>query len=278
VKPAYWLLKEDILKEKVLHADETPHKMLEGHDKSNWYLWGFSSKKSSYFEAHDTRSGDVASDFLENSNCEFLVSDVYSGYGKAVREANLSRNQKQLPRIHNIYCNSHARRRFKEAHERFPDEAQFFIEKYKEIYRLEAASKDKPPDEILALRKEMAPYFEGMKNKVVELIPMYSSKSTIARAMGYLLGNFKEMTAFLENPEIPIDNNPQERLLRNPVIGRKTWYGTHSERGAETMAILFSIVESCKLNRVNPREYLKYLIQDLKQGKKPYTPATFKAN
>ncbi len=74
LKPAYWLLKEEILKQTVLHADETPHRMLEGHDKSNWYLWGFSSTKSSYFKAHDTKSGDVASNFLQDSACEYPIA------------------------------------------------------------------------------------------------------------------------------------------------------------------------------------------------------------
>ena len=124
----------------------------------------------------------------------------------------------------------------------------------------------------------MSSHFEEMKNQAISLVPTFSSKSSMGKAMSYFLGNFNELTLFLENPAIPIDNNPQERLLRNPVIGRKTWYGTHSERGAETMAILFSIVESCKMNQVNPREYLKHLVQDLNQGKKTYTPATFKAN
>jgi transposase len=278
LRSTYELLKKEISKEKVLHADETPHRMLEGDAKENWYLWGFSSKSASYFEAHDTRSGDVASDFLKNMSCEYLVSDVYSGYGKAVRQANELRLLFKLPYIYNIYCNAHARRRFKEAHDRFPDEAQFFIDKYKAIYRLEAEAVDKPPEEVLVLRKQMSPYFEEIKNKAIELMPMYSTKSSIGKATGYLLRNFKELTAFQENAAIPIDNNLQERLLRNPVIGRKTWYGTHSKRGAQTMAILFSIIESCKLNHVNPREYLKHLVQDLHQGKKPYTPATFKAN
>ncbi|MEK6704594.1 MAG: IS66 family transposase, partial [Bdellovibrionota bacterium] len=261
IRPAYWLLKDEILANKVLNADETPHRMLEGDDKSNWYLWGFSSTKSSYFEAHDTRSGDVASSFLKDSACEYLVSDVYSGYGKAVREANQWRLESEsgLPPIKNIYCNAHSRRRFKEAHDRFPEEAQFFIDQYKEIYRLEALTVDKPPDEILRIRWQMSPYFEDMREKGMELIPAYSTKSSLAKAMNYFLRNFKELTAFLGNAAIPIDNNSQERLLRNPVIGRKTWYGTHSKRGAETMAILFSIVESCKLNGVNPREYLKCL-------------------
>jgi hypothetical protein len=94
--------------------------------------------------------------------------------------------------------------------------------------------------------------------------------------MNYFLENYDGLTRFLENPELPIDNNPQERLLRNPVIGRKTWYGTHSRRGAETAAILFSLVESCKLNQVNPREYIKKLVQDIHQRKDIYTPKEFK--
>lgn len=104
----------------------------------------------------------------------------------------------------------------------------------------------------------------------------YSSKSSLGKAMSYLTENFDGLTLFLTNHELPIDNNSQERLLRSPVVGRKTWYGTHSERGAETAAILFSLVETCKLNGVNPREYFKKLVQDIHNKKSPYTPSEFK--
>ena len=104
----------------------------------------------------------------------------------------------------------------------------------------------------------------------------YSDKSAMGKAMNYFLKNYDGFTRFTSNPELPIDNNPAERLLRSPVIGRKTWYGTHSKRGAETAAILFSIMESCKLNQVNPREYLKNLVQDLHLGKDVYTPKEYK--
>ena len=93
--------------------------------------------------------------------------------------------------------------------------------------------------------------------------------------MSYFLNHYAEFVRFIENPELPIDNNPAERLLRSAVIGRKTWYGTHSKRGAETAAILFSIMESCKLNKVNPRKYLKNLVQDLHAGKNVYTPKEY---
>lgn len=275
-KGAYDKLKAEIILGQVLHADETPHRMLEGDRKSSWYLWGFSTTRSSYFEIHDTRSGDIASELLKDSKCEYLMSDVFSGYGKAVRETNEYREENNLPQIQNIYCNAHARRKFKEAYDRFPEESQYFIDQYKEIYRLEALAKEKPPDEILSYRSQMTSIFDEMKNHAITNIAGYSSKSSMAKAINYFLENYDKFIIFIKNPNLPIDNNPQERLLRSPVIGRKTWYGTHSKRGAETAAILFSLVESCKLNKINPRIYFKNLVQDLHQGKSSYTPKEFK--
>lgn len=275
VKGAYDRSRAEALLSKLLHADETPHRMLEGDKKMNWYLWGFSTPRVCFFEIHDTRSGDVASNILNLSKCEYLVSDVYSGYGKAVRVANELRKELGLPLILNVYCNAHSRRKFKES-DAFPEEAQYFIDKYKEIYRLEGEAKGKPPNEILDYRKQMDPIFEEMKVRAMANIAGYSSKSSIGKAMSYFLENYIGLTHFLKISELPIDNNPQERLMRNPVIGRKTWYGTHSKRGAETAAILFTLVESCKLVGVNPREYFKNLVQDLHKGKDPYTPWDFK--
>jgi len=275
VEPVYEELKKEVLESKVLHADETPHRMLEGDKKNNWFLWGFCSKKTSYFEIHDTRSGDIASELLKLSKAEYLVSDVYSGYGKAVRETNIFRDSQKKPRIKNIYCNAHARRKFKDAKEKFSEEALFFIEKYQEIYHIEDETKNKTPEEILEIRSKIIPFFTEMKNKSFEIIKNYSEKSTLVRGINYFLKNYNELIAFTLHPDLPIDNNPQERLLRNPVVGRKTWYGTHSRRGAQTAAILFSLVESCKLNKINPREYFKYMVKELLDEKKPLTPAKY---
>jgi hypothetical protein len=276
VRGAYERLKSEITAAPVLHADETPHRMLEGDKKSSWFLWGFSHQKTSYFECHPTRSGDVASALLSESLCESLVSDVYSGYAKAVRETNTVRASQGRPGIRSVYCNAHARRRFKEAGDAFPEEAEFYLKQYDEIYGLEREVKTKPPDEGLGLRRQMVPLFEAMRARAIADTGGYSSKSSLGRAMSYFLGNFAELTLFTTDVALPIDNNPQERLLRNPVIGRKTWYGTHSKQGAETAAILFSLVESCKLNRLNPREYLKRLVADLHAGRAPRTPSEFK--
>jgi transposase len=293
VRSAYKKLKEEILRSLVLHADETPHRMLEGDETSYWYLWGFSTKQTSYFECHDTRSGDVATELLLQSKCRFLVSDVYSGYNKSVNETNKVRAEKLQEIIEHAYCNAHARRKFKEASEvlkalaesitepeaRARAEAEyerslFFIKQYRKIYRLEGLAQ-KFPESNQRIRLRHRKYFEKIRDRCARDVAGYSAKSAFGKAMRYFLKNYGNFVRFINNPDVPIDNNPAERVLRNPVIGRKTWYGTHSPRGAETAAILFSLVESCKLNKVNPREYFKKLVEDLQQNKPALTPKEF---
>jgi len=273
VEGAYERLKDEVSSSLVLHADETPHRMLEGDGKSNWYLWGFSTERSSYFEIHDTRSGDVASDFLKDSCCEYLVSDVFSGYAKAVKDTNLYRQERSLPEIKNVYCNAHARRKFKDAFEVFGEEVRFYLDTYQEIYRLEAELKLLPVELRQGQRDKMRKHFLGMKERALSEENAYPSKSLMGKAIGYFLKNYEGLTLSLDNTALPLDNNSQERLMRNPVIGRKTWYGTHSKRGAKTAAILFSLVESCKLNKLNPRKYFEALVEGLHQGRSPFTPA-----
>lgn len=275
LKPVCDKVRDDVLSSRLLHADETPHRMLEGGGDKSWYLWSFSNLKSCYFEIRDTRSGDVASDLLIQSACEKLVSDVYSGYGKAVRETNKVRDQEGKPHIEHYYCNAHARRKFTEA-EKYP-EADQFVTLYRKIYRLDKIARKRPFHRILRVRKYMTPLFAEMKTLAEALKNTVSSKSLLAKAMNYFLGNFTELTRFVADPEAPIDNNSQERSLRNPVIGRKTWYGTHSRRGAETNAALFTLVESCKLCKVNPREYFARVVDNIHANKTPLTltPAQF---
>lgn len=275
VTPVYALIKQGVLASRVLNADETPHRMLEGSKKKSWYLWGFSTPEFCFLECHDTRSGDVASDILLNSSCEILVTDVYSGYGKAVRLANQVRRSSGKTLIVNANCNSHSRRYFFQSWPKYK-EAQFYLDHYHEIYKINSETKGKPPPEVSELRAQMQPRFAEMKNRALEELTAYPVKNQYSKALKYFLGNYEGLTLFLTDPEVPMDNNSQEQLLRNHVIGRKTWYGTHSERGAQTAAILFTLVETCKLNHVNPREYFKCLVQDLLAGKKAYTPEDFK--
>lgn len=228
----------------------------------------------------------MASSLLKDAvQCRVLLSDVYSGYKKAAREANAHRAALGLPLVSTSYCNAHARRKFKEA-DAFPVEQEYFLRQYQRIYRLEKDARDpeKPEDALMDRlaenRAKMRPIFEEMKAQATNWLHAVSSKSSIGRAMSYFLNNYEEFI-FFTTPgqlDVPIDNNPQERLLRNPVIGRKTWYGTHSKLGAHTTAVMFSVMESCKLNGVNPRDYLKAVVAALHAGRPAFTPSQVKAH
>lgn len=271
----YDAIEKELMDNLILQADETPHRMLEGSEKSSWYLWGFSTKTAAYFECHDTRAGSVACNILKYSKCQILLTDKYSGYGSATEEANKFRAKNNLSLIKNSYCNAHSRRYFFKAMNGY-SEATWYLEEWSKIYKLNDDAKGKPPDEVLKIRAEMMPIFDRMRDQAIIDILGVSEKSKLYKALNYFLENFDGLTLFITNAEVPIDNNSQERLLRSPVVGRKTWLGTHSERGARTAAILFTIVESCKLNGVNPREYLPIQIENIKRRLQVLTPSQFK--
>lgn len=277
----YGLIKAEVLMAPVLLADETPHRMLEGDPIRRWYLWGFSSGEltASFFECHDTRSGDVSIDVLKDSTCEALVSDAYCGYVRTVKEINEDRAKKGLPLIKNVYCNSHARRQFWPDNgdiENAPDDVKFMVKQYKEIYNLNAAAKGLSDASVLEIRSQMKPFFESMKKEAAKKVEEYSDKSSMGKAYSYFLKYYDQLTVFLKDPRIPIDNNASERLLRSHVVGRKTWGGTHSRAGAATAAVHFSIVETCKLNGVNPRLFYLDAIQRIHQRRQSITPRRYK--
>jgi hypothetical protein len=101
----YQAIKQEILDSRVVFADETIHRQLEENKgKWRWYLWGFCTRTSVYFEIHDTRAGSVSIQFLLESRVVFLVSDAYSGYGRTIREINVIREKKGLALLQSCLC------------------------------------------------------------------------------------------------------------------------------------------------------------------------------
>lgn len=262
----YQMIKSEVLASKLLLADETPHRMLEGDETSNWYLWGFFSPHASYFEAQGTRSGDVAFNFLTESRAKFLMTDRYGGYSKAIKDI-----KDEFDRdVVEVACNAHAVRYFKEASSTWEKECESFLKDYKSIYLLEEQrKKNRAQGET---RAEMEPLFEKMRTDAKDLLESVMPKSALQKALNYFLKHYSELTLCTSNPELPLDNNYSERQLRAPVVGRKTWYGTHSKKGAMTMAVHFSIISSCKVNQVNPRAYYPWVVDRIHKSKEVLTP------
>ena len=271
-KFTYEKIKIEVIKSLVLRCDETPHKMLEGDEKRNWYLWGFFSEIACYFEARDTRSGDIPLEFLKLSQAIYLLTDGYAGYKKALDSLKKEEGRIVTP----VFCNAHAFRYFEEASVNWASEAETFLSLYGEIYELERQTT--VDEEKRLARQEMLPLFKEMAEKCEEVKASLMPHSSISKAVNYFLNHYEGLTECTKSTNLSLDNNSSERSLRSPVVGRKTWYGTHSKRGASTNAILFSIVESCKINRINPRRYFPDMVERIHQGKEPLTPyeyATF---
>jgi transposase len=263
--PGYLGLKNEVQTSRLVFIDETPHRMLEGDDTSSWYLWGFASKHACIFEAHNTRSGDVPLEFLRECVASCILTDGYGGYGKAIRELGSEGRE-----IQEANCNAHAYRYFEEASVTWEDESQVFLELYGSIYELERSAST--VEQKREAREEMRPLFAKLKAESELTLEKVMPHSKLAKAASYLLNRYEKLTKCLQDIEVLLDNNFSERLLRNPVIGRKTWYGTHSKRGARTNAILFSLVESCKINHINPRNYFVWLTEQIHSKKIILTP------
>ncbi|SMF84814.1 IS66 family transposase, partial [Pseudobacteriovorax antillogorgiicola] len=265
LQPVYEQIKEEVLSSELVMMDETPHKMLEGDITANWYLWGFATQTACVFEAHGTRSGDIPLSFLLESRTRYLLTDGYSGYKKAIGQL-----AKQDKEVEEIYCNAHAYRYFKDAAKTWEEETEVFRKLYGEIYELERNAETE--EQKIDARSQMEPLFIDLKNRCELAKEATMPGSAHEKAVNYFLNHFDGLSKCVGNIKLPLDNNFSERLLRSPVIGRKTWYGTHSKRGARTSSVLFSIVESCKINSINPRNYFSWVVERSHKNQDLVTP------
>lgn len=268
----YQMIRAESLVAKVLHMDETPLKMLEGDDTHNWYLWGFFSKHSCYFEDHNTRSGNVAYEFLKHSSAETIMTDGYGGYPKSVQ---MVKNETGRF-IMMANCNAHAYRYFEEASITWANEAKIFLKLFGDIYELERERVEKEEklteSQSLEYRTKMIPCFEELKNECDKTLKNIMPKSSLEKAINYFLNLYDGLTLCTKDVKIPLDNNLAEREIRPTAVGKKVWYGHHSKRGAHTGAIMFSIVQSCKMNNLNPRDYYNWAVEQKLKGELMLTP------
>lgn len=253
-------------------ADETRHMMLEGSEKKNWYLWSFNGPTGVVYRIEDTRAGDVAADFLKECSCMALMTDAYRGYGKALRIVNEMREKSGLPAILQALCNAHARNNFQASAIKDTRVARritwiyrIIFARYRDYMRLE----DKDFYEVKALLERC---FALIKSIAIKEMPLLSQKSALYDALDYYLTYYDGLTLFLTDRKIPMHNNRSEGTLRNWVVGRKIWFGTHSIETAQNLAKIMSLVESCKLLGTNPREYVDDAVDRFHKGMPALSP------
>jgi hypothetical protein len=159
-------------------------------------------------------------------------------------------------------CMVHVRRKFVEIFEREGSAiAEETIKRIAALYAVEKEARYKPAEERVALRQEKAkPIFEGLAAWLQLQLPKISGKSTLAEAIRYALGRMPRARAYLEDGQLELDNNICERSIRPVTLGRKNYLFMGSKGGGEAAAIAYTLIETARMNKVDPEAWLRWVL------------------
>ena len=256
----YWLsvlavaCKATLLQGGILHADETPLPVLNpGSGKTDRaYLWVYRSQADVphpvvVFDYARNRKGEHPRRFLGDWR-GILQTDDYGGYDATYRTG----------QVIEAACWAHVRRHFYDVNEAAPSPvAQEALLRIAQLYAIEAAIKDDPPERRVQIRTEQSrPLLAAFRAWLETVLPQVAAKSAIAKAIRYALKRWEALLCYCDEGALAIDNNPVERTLRGVAIGRKNFLFVGNDEGGRRAAAIYTLVETCKLNNVEPFAYL----------------------
>jgi transposase len=242
-------IRQDILNDFcAVHLDETSWQILGTQESGQ--MWVMSNRLASYYRFEPTRSGLVAEEMLKGY-VGAVVTDGFAGYNR-LRKSN---------EVRVGHCWAHVRREFFERLKDFPVECEQALDLIDRIFALE--SRPRNFDELRELRRtEIAAVVGEFQKWLLETKLKFMPGDGISKAIDYTHKFWPELTLFLSDLSVPIDNNDAERALRHAVMGRKNFAGSKTINGADTAATLYTVIESAKKAGIQPREYLKYVITE----------------
>jgi transposase len=265
LQPLVDALRGELLHQGVLHADETPVAMLKpGHGKTHRaYLWSyctssFNPRKAVVFDFADSRGGQHARGFLglerPNGWKGKLVTDDFSGY-KACFELGVTE----------VGCMAHARRKFHELWANHGSSVgeqalKFFIQLYdieREVSELDAQQRCE------VRRQRSRPIADALLQWLMQQRQKVPDGSATARAIDYSLKRWAALTRFIDDGELPIDNNWVENQIRPIALGRNNWLFAGSLRAGKRAAAVMSLIHSARLNRLDPYAYMRDVLEQL---------------
>lgn len=264
----YDYLHETMYSYHVLQADETP--VLVNKDGrsagSKSYMWVYRTGKMHadcpivLYEYQKTRNADHPREFLKDFK-GICVTDGYQVYHTIAGE----REDLKI-----AGCWAHARRRFDEAVKALPKSsrkgslAYRALTRIQAIYREENLLKDLPADERKERRqKSIRPLVDAYFVWAKENIGKVLQKSKTWDGFNYSINQEKYLKVFLDDGEVPMDNNAAEQSIRGFCIGKKNWVMIDTIRGAKSSAIIYSIAETAKANHLKPYDYFEYLLTEI---------------
>jgi len=288
-------IREQVLRARWVHADETPVRQLHPQDHppdrpavATSFFWAWVGNNQVSFHYGTTRSSHEVRDVLgipydpqahstaanpadydpttweHGSDIGFLVCDGCPSYNPIFRAETIRR----------IACWVHARRGFK----RFEDCDKnakrvvglintIFSEnrKIRKAHEKAAHPSDDQRWQAIATQRQakLPPHIAVLDQEITALRPLYAPDTNVGRAITYIRNRWKDLQVFLEHGFLPMENNVAERAIRPIAVGRKAWLFVGSEDGGAWAATMFSIIESCRLQKIDPRTYCDYVIPQL---------------
>ena len=262
--PIYEEMKKRLVKEQILHADETTLQVLKEPGKSaqsKSYMWLYRTGKYAsqpmilYEYRPDRKASNAETSLKEFSG--WLHADGYHGYHR-------------LPEnIRVVGCWAHARRKFDEAlqtllQEKRKDSLAAAGECYcSRLFQLEKSFAELTPEERHAKRLEQEkPVLDALLAWANAASGKAAPKSALGRALHYLLEQWPYLIRYLEDGRLELSNNRAERSIKPFVMGRKNWLFANTPGGAQSSSVIYSLIETAKENGLDPYRYLLWVLRN----------------
>lgn len=260
-------IRDHVFEAQAIFIDDTTVKLLQkgkgkGKNKAKTArLWVYARKEDTWasgappavwYQFSTSRGAEHPSQHLAPYE-GFAHADAYAGYNDAYRTG----------RIKEMACIAHVRREFFDLYEsaKLPVAGEAVL-RIKKLYDVETQARFLPASERVALRQEYAkPIFDDLEVWLKEQLGKISSKTPLAKAIKYALARLPKARPYLDHGFLELDNNTAERAVRPVAVGRKNYLFMGSEAGGKSAAIAYTLIETAKMNNVNPEAWLAWVLE-----------------
>ncbi len=252
-----------------LFADDTPVKMqAPGRKKTRtarvWtYVrderpWSGQSPPCAWYQFTIDRKGEHPVSHLSGYK-GWVHADGYSGFNGLFGD----------DKANEMACMAHVRRKFVDVFTAQGSAiAEEAIRRIRDLYVIEKDIRGRSPEEKAAVRQaEAKPVFDDLETWLHAQLPRLSGKTPLAQAIRYALGRMPKARPYLTNGHLSLDNNSAERAVKPVAIGRKNWIFAGSEGGGKAMAIAYTLIETAKLNDIDPQAWLTWVLAHIADQK-----------
>ena len=263
LKPLYEVLKSEVMQANYVQADETTTPVInkETHKAAKEYLWMVRAVMERLVLFHydqGSRAGAVIESLANRYNFKgYLQCDGFAGYETAF---------KTNPDVRLVNCMVHIRRHLEQALDENRPMAEHGLKEIQHLYKIEHMCDDTQMsfDERKAKRQELSrPIMEAMKLWMETEGLKYSESSLIGKAITYAYTRWDNMMRYLEDGRLLLDNNLAENEIRPITLGRKNYLFCGNHEAAQNMAVVCSLLATCRNHDVNPRDYLNDVISQM---------------